>query len=314
MERAHGLDRDVIDQDGTFALARMTRHHRFNLGWRRPILLAGLAALLASPDRATSAPDVAVVAERLYAYLEAYEPRLSELVADEVFEQRTTYVTEYGIRHVAERRRLVSDFGFLRLPGGLAWAGQRSVRSVDDRPVAAVGRLDAMFAAAGADVLSLAKAIVDANARFNVGHARSVNVPTLPLDLLGRRRARAFTATTEGTARVSGRAATVLVLRERAPGSLVAYDGEQFARSDVRAWVGDDGAVLRADVTLRAPTGPGHHDVRVDFALNRTLETLVPIRLTETFEGEFSGNGTATYRNYRRFRTSGRLVPPQPPR
>lgn len=279
------------------------------------MLLAGLAALLASPGRATSAPDVSAVAERLHAYLEAYEPRLSELVADEIFEQRTTYVTQYGVRQVSTRRRLVSDIGFLRLPGGLAWLGQRSVRTVDHRAVGAdVGRLDAMFEAAGADVLGLAKAIADANARFNLGHARSVNVPTLPLDLLGRRRAGAFSVTTEGTARVSGRAATLLLLRERTPGGLVAYDAERFARADVRAWVGDDGAVLRADVTLHAPTGPGHHSVRVDFALNRTLEVLVPVRLREAFEGEFSGDGTATYRNYRRFRTAGRLVPPLPPR
>jgi hypothetical protein len=78
--------------------------------------------------------------------------------------------------------------------------------------------------------------------------------------------------------------------------------------------VGDDGAVLRAYVTLRAPTGRGHHDVRVHFAPNPSLDALVPVRLTEAFEGKFSGNGTATYRNFRRFRTTGRLVPPLPPR
>ncbi len=289
----------------------MTQRRR---GWRL-VALIGLGALLASPAAVTSAPEVQAVVERVHAYLDAYEPRLAELVADEIFEQRTTYVTEYGIRHVSQRRRLVSDVGFLRLPGGLAWLGQRQVRTLDDRPVGATaGRLDTLFAAAGPDVLALAKTVADGNARYNLGHARSVNVPTLPLELLERRHAGAFAVTIEGTARVGKRAATVLLLREHAPGALVAYEGEQFARAEVRAWIGDDGAVLRADVRLRAPAGSGHHDVRVDFALNGAVDVLVPIRLTEAFVGQFTGDGTATYRNYRRFRTTARVLPPPPPR
>jgi hypothetical protein len=54
-----------------------TEHHRLDLGWRPPTLLAGLAILLAVPDhvpslRAQAAPAVAAVVARLHAYLDAY--------------------------------------------------------------------------------------------------------------------------------------------------------------------------------------------------------------------------------------------------
>ena len=121
-----------------------TAHNRLDRGSLTPILIAGLAVLLAVSGRAQSAPDVAAVVAPLHAYLDIYEPLLSALVADEVFEQRMTYVTEYGIRHVSERRRLVSDIGVLRLPGGLA------ATTGSSRPPAAWchrgGRRDACFA------------------------------------------------------------------------------------------------------------------------------------------------------------------------
>jgi hypothetical protein len=274
-------------------------------------VLVVLAAQAVSRPAAQAVPDADEVVVRLHAYLDAYEPRLRELVADEAFEQRITYVTDYGIHHVLERRRLVSDMGFLRLPGGLAWLAQRSVRSVDNRPVnGKAARLESVFEGAGEDVLAVARKIADDNARFNLGHARSINVPTLPLDLLGRRHAPAFTASLEGRGRRGGRPVTILRFTEHPPGALVAHDGAQFSRADVRAWIADDGAVLRADVSLQPPDGRGRHELRVDFGPNRPLDLIVPLRLTETYAGDMSGDGVATYRNYRRFRTSARLVPP----
>lgn len=276
---------------------------------RRVLLLAVVVSCGAvAPAHAQS--DAAIV-ERMHAYIEAYEPKLSALVADEDFRQRTTSVTSYGVQQVTARRRLRSDVGFLRLPGGLEWLGQRSVRAVDDRPVASVEPLEKTYADAGARLLARARDIADANARFNLGHPRSLNLPTLPLDLLGRRRRGAFDVIVEGRASINGRPTTRVLFRERTPGAIVAHDDSGFVRVDVRAWLDADGALHRADVALFAPDGHGRHDIRVDFAQERNLGILVPVRLTESFRGRQSGNGVATYSRFRAFRTSGRLVPPR---
>lgn len=66
---------------------------------------------------------------------------------------------------------------------------------------------------------------------------------------------------------------------------------------------------LWADVSLDPP-GFGGHRIRVEFAPERTLGCLVPVRLTESYSGRLYGEGTATYRNYRKFQTAGRLLPP----
>lgn len=252
-------------------------------------------------------PDAAVLVERLHAYLEIYEPQLSALVADEAFDQ----VLRSG-RGPRTSRHLLSDFGFLRLPGGDAWLGQRSVRAIDG--VAVIDeprRLESRLAQTAApDLEGLARAIADDNARHNLGHARSMNVPTLALELVGRRHAELFTLVSGRAERVSGRPATRLFLRERHPGRLVAYDATRANRADVLLWVDETGAVLRSEVTLYPPRMPGAHVIRVEFAAHPTLGLWLPARLEERFNGKARGSGTATYTNYRRFQTSARLVPP----
>lgn len=286
----------------------------------RPVLpLVGswfcvIAIAAAVPSRVGETPptETDAVVARLYAYLDAYEPKLSELVADEDFRQRTTTVV--GGRSVVtlQRRRLQSDMGFLRLPGRLGWLAQRRVRTIDGSPLPdAAQRLETTYASAGTALLDRARAIADGNARHNLGHARSINVPTLPLELLGRQHRQDFTVAVEGQERVSDRDRVRLTFRERPPGSIVAYDDTRAARAEVRAWVApDDGALWRADVALDPPDGSGDHSIRVDFALDAKLRMLVPTRLQERVETRPPEDGTATYRNYRRFQTAGRIVPP----
>jgi hypothetical protein len=186
------------------------------------------------------------------------------------------------------------------------------VRTSDGRPVPDVARLDDALVSAGSAILARARATAEGNARFNLGHPRSLNVPTLPLELLSRRHAGAFDIAVEGDVRVSGRAVTRLAFRERPPGAIVAYDATRFLRARVRAWVAaDDGAVLRAEVELDPPGWSGSHRVEVHFAPDPRAGLIVPVRLTESFTGRERGDGVATYGNYRRFRTTGRVLPPR---
>jgi hypothetical protein len=62
----------------------------------------------------------------------------------------------------------------------------------------------------------------------------------------------------------------------------------------------------------RPPAPPGAHRtaMRVDFAVDKRLGLIVPVKMQESFlVGNGNGSGTATYRNFRRFATSGRVVP-----
>lgn len=288
-------------------MVMISRHLRRFGRWLTAILLAGVAALPAVPGRAQSEVDVAVIVARLHAYLEAYEPKLGALVADEVFAQRH----QYGPRF-ARLRQLESEIGFLRLPGGGPWLAQRSVQKIDGVAVPdAVAALAAMLAMTGDDRSQRARAIADGNARHNLGYPRTLNLPTLPLELLARRHESHASVSLEG--QTGGDTAT-LVVREREPGRIVLHDTNRFNRTTVRAWVRvDDGALLRADVSVYAPGGQTvPHRIRVDFRADATLAMLVPARLEEHYVSGGEGRGAATYRNYRVFQTSGRVVPPAP--
>ena len=57
------------------------------------------------------------------------------------------------------------------------------------------------------------------------------------------------------------------------------------------------------------PFTPPHH-LRVDYRDDPALGLLVPARLEERFTDDGEGIGDATYTNYRKFQTAGRILPP----
>lgn len=209
--------------------------------WAVGASISAVVSIVATPQAQAPAETSAVLVGRMHAYIDRYEPELSALVADEVFEQRHQFRPKF-----ARLRRLESDIGFLRLPGGGPWLAQRSVRAIDGVAVAdGGGALGAMLAMSGADRLVRARAIAEGNA------------------------------------------------------------------PQPRASPHDE----RADAAARArctPPGAGTvpHRIRVDFRADAALGMLVPDRLEERYVSDGEGRGTATYRNYRRFQTSGRVVPP----
>jgi hypothetical protein len=287
------------------------RHQR--LAWAGAVLALSVAGSLTSRGEQDIA--TATVADRLRAYLEEHEPSLSALVAEERFEQAITTANSEGTTQLRNRRVLVSEIGFLRLPDEQAWLGHRRVQSINGRPVRGdAPRLADLFTRVGADRLVAAKQIADENARHNLGHPRTTNVPTLPLDLLHPSHRSAYTVSMGRIDRRQGVGVARLEFREGAKGSVVAYDDRSFVRTLVTAWVEvDSGALQRAEVTLIPPVvARENHVVSVEFEMNAQLGVRVPVRLEERFWAGGSGEGKATYRNYRRFQTAARIVPPRP--
>lgn len=259
------------------------------------------AAQVARPDALAAVRD----------YLDAYEPKLSELVADETFAQELRRGPGRDRRQAT--RTLVADFGFMRLPGDHAWLGHRSLRTIDGTVVLPEARrLERLLGpAALAERDAIAVEIANENAAHNLGHARSMNVPTLGLELLGRRHATRFAVISQRADRINGARTTRIALQERHPGGIIAYNDTSFNRVDMVAWVAVGGEVLRTDVTLFPPGRRGTYSVRVDFARSAQFAVLVPVRLEErVVSGRDRTRGSAVYSNYRRFQTSGRLVPP----
>jgi len=284
-------------------------------------LLAVLVVSLAAYVPATRAQDldgvrqiVALdVARRLRTYLVEYEQRLGALVAEERFEQAITTVTESGTTQLPRRRVLVSELGFVRLPDDHAWLGHRRVQSIDGRPVRAdAPRLDDLFTETGADRLAAVRRIADENARHNLGHPRTTNVPTLPLDLLHPRHQAAYRVSMGSIDQRAGIRVARLEFAEGPKGALVAYDARSFVRTLVTAWVEvDSGALRHAEVTLIPPVAAReNHVVGVEFEPNAQMGMRVPVRLTERFWAGGTGEGKATYGKYRRFETAARIVKP----
>ncbi len=90
---------------------------------------------------ASQTPTPSDVRNRLDAYLSAYEPALSALVAREQMTQTieaepTAARLRFGRPTIVEQRKLESEVAFVQLPGDSGWMGIRVVRKVDGKTVA----------------------------------------------------------------------------------------------------------------------------------------------------------------------------------
>ena len=164
-------------------------------------LISATLVVAASPVAAQSAPTLEQLLDRMGAYLVEYESQLSSVVAEERFSQRVVYTRAYtdGVPETNdEQRRLESEIGFIRLPGGSAWLGFRDVRRINGREVARRAQSVAEVLASGTDVMTKARAIAEASAAHNLGTPRTTNVPTAELEIIHPRNFAAHQFETRG--------------------------------------------------------------------------------------------------------------------
>jgi hypothetical protein len=258
-------------------------------------------------------PALEVLLDRLGTYLVDYETKVVDLAADEQFEQWVKRRPGYVGATVA-RRKIQSTFFLIRLPDGRAWLGFRDVTRVDGNPVPARARSMAQALGEGTpDAFDEALAMMRENAKYNIGGVyRTINLPLQALEMLHPQYRHRFHFTLAGNARIGGRQATAIEFAEFARPTLVSdgFDGELLAH--VQAWVEPaSGAVLRTDLRFE---GAGawflkESLIRVDYAHDRRMQVLLPSMMEETYGLNIEVlHGRATYRNYRRFETSARLI------
>lgn len=273
-----------------------------------------IAIVVAAAFAGLQAPTADEVRDRLDAYLLAYEPQLSALVADEEMTQRTS--RQRGFTG-ATNRRIHSEVAFVALPGKAGWLGFRRVVKVNGKTVKDQGVPLAQLMAEGtSDDYDQARLLLADSAAHNLGAPRTINLPNLPLELLHPRNRHRFAHEVFGREKIRGIPTVVLRLDEIARPSLIQQAGAGDMKTAVWAWVEPaTGRLLRAQVTardVRIGMPPFDAKIRVDFKDAAALGLLVPAEMEETFfVGRSSqGAGTAKYTNYRKFQTSARIVPP----
>jgi hypothetical protein len=266
---------------------------------------------------AAQSPPVEVLVDRLGAYLLDYETKVFELAADEEYDQWIKRRSGYGGATV-QKRKLKSTYFLVRLPDGQAWYGFRDVTSVDGRAVSAPAQPMAQLL--GERTISAydeALALTRENAKYNIGDVyRTINIPLQTLELLHPQYRMRFQFGVAGRERVRGQEAAVISFNERAAPSLIddGFGGDLLAQG--RVWVEPvTGAVLRTELRFSGFSAPFLKDalIRVDYQRDSRLQVLVPLEMEETYGLDIEVlHGRASYRNYRRFETGGRLVtPPQ---
>ena len=270
-------------------------------------------------------PSLRDVLARLDSYLQQYEETLASVVAEERYVQTlTTYDgprNPDGTQMVAPgvmlpaagrlTRVLLSDYALARSPGGHTWTGFRDTYEVDGKPVRdREARLVALLSTGSVDSSEQALRISRENARFNLGEpllTRTINVPTLALDLIHPRNRSRLSVRRRGGAVVNGTGTWVLAYEERDRPTVVRTP--EGRDRPVRGTVHVDpvtGEILQTVMAWDEPQG----SITVDYGFDANVNALVPMTMNEEYRrpARFTITGRATYTNYRRFQTSGRLV------
>ncbi len=280
-------------------------------------LAAVVTAVAQSPAEGPSA-----LANQLRAYLTAYEVSLGEVVATERMTQRSgPHILSDGETSTSGAPRVLeSDVAFVALPGGAGWLGYRDVLRRNGRALRRTGPpLSALLAVDRTESQDRARALLIASAAHNLGAPRTINLPTLPLEFLHARNMHRLTLTAatpqpEGQGECRGHR---LEFRETSLPTLIQRPQGGDMPSRVIAWVEPGtGRLCKGEVRTR-DAGGGDASVeavvRVEFEPDAAVGLTVPKRMEEEFFVPPLGRGTgeASYSNYRRFRTSGRVVPPR---
>ena len=243
------------------------------------------------------------VSARVDRYLSAYANELANVVAEETYRQRAL-----GAPGLPLIRILRSDYAITFVNG--EGFGYRDTFEVDGQPVRGRDqRLQRMLESGGRQQ---AKQITELNARYNLANerfARSVNVPTMALELLQPKYRNRFNVRRIGSASLGDRLGWVLEFRERARPTIIRTPKGKNQPSRIEALVDpDSGEIRRTTISWENTTG----SIVVEYGPAEGISVLVPITMLERFTITVGDevNSDATYTNYRTFQTSGRLIEP----
>ncbi len=269
-----------------------------------PFRVVPATAMSAVPVAPAAVVDPLLAQAR--AYVAWYIPALASVVAEERYEQIL------GTRSGGSRaRRLVSDFLLVQAPNVDGWLPFRDVIEVDGRPVRQRNdRLLKLFTETPASAVARAEEIVAESARYNLGAARTINVPTLALLYLRPGYPYPADFQRAGREKVGDVETVVLKFSETAEPTLIKDRSGRDLPADVEFAIDPaTGRVLRTRLLTERPgtgsTGRVSGEIVVTYRFDGRLGLFVPSEMREQYEqGTLLLRGTARYSHFRQFRVA----------
>jgi hypothetical protein len=246
------------------------------------------------------------VVARLDGYLQGYEERLANVVAEEAYRQWV----EQGptTRRSTTSRMLRSDYVLTPTPERDRWVGYRDTFEVDGVPVR--DREERLQRLLSSGAVGQAARIAEQNARFNLGEGlitRNINIPTFALEMMHPRMRDRFRVRRTGADVVDGRPGWLIEFREQ---KLLTYvrtpeGGDQASRVVALVDMRTD-EVLQTVLTWERVKG----SITVSYGHAPGIPVPVPIRMVERYVTRTGAlvAGEATYANFRQFETSARII------
>ncbi|HJR58199.1 MAG TPA: hypothetical protein VJ813_02325 [Vicinamibacterales bacterium] len=285
-----------------------------------PLLTLAVFAALAHGAGATDSPQD--VLKRAGAYVQDYHGRLSTVIAEEHYVQRTSAPLRAGsgtsslagANDEDQRRTLRAEFMLIRgVAGEDAWFAFRDVFEVDGRVVSSQrGRLEAWLAESRYGFMPRARALALEQARFNIGDlVRTINVPTLVLEFLVPENQKRFRFRATAATVIDGAPVTVFSYEERDRPTLIRTPQGKHVVARGAVWIESaTGRVLRTELrTGERERDQARSNITVTYVFEPRLQLLVPASMEEhylTRTGEIAC--TAKYSNFRRFETAARII------
>ncbi|HUF24033.1 MAG TPA: hypothetical protein VMN81_07905 [Vicinamibacterales bacterium] len=273
-------------------------------------LAAILCALLTIDAASVAQQPASRLEDRLRDYIARFEQEAAALVAEERYVQRLDVLGQTPAE-AARTRELRSDYVLVKPADTEPWLGYRDIFEVDGVPVRERdARVVHILSTTAPDSLARAAAFAREGSRFNLGPERTINTPTLPMQLLARASARRFRLRAPRGWQRQERA--VLTFSESSRPTIVRTpEGSGVESRGTMTVRVRDGAILAADLRFHFQgtrrSGP-EAVLHVEYGDVPGVAVPVPLRMTEELPMPTGrASGVATYTNYRRFQTSARI-------
>jgi hypothetical protein len=278
------------------------------LVWAGLVWAAGVGDIAITATQTPTRVDVSAraVVSALSRYVAAYQQQFALLVADEEYTQELHTVDG------ATRTRLMRGELFLTyLEADGAWTAVHDFSEVDG--MALDDREDLRSLLGAGSMTSIARRLVDRNARFNLGSVtRNFNEPTLALQVANARRVSSFRFSVEAVDRSDPAGPVVtLTFRERDRPTLVrSARGEPIYARGSLVVEAASGRVRQTHIIF--DDAPVLAELQTAYAAEPRLGLWVPSTWTERYSrseglGREIVTGRSTYSNYRRFEVTGRI-------
>ena len=292
----------------------------------------------------TAARTINEAMARVARYVVDYGEQVSLVIAVERYSQ--WFLSPNFARPLT--RQLMSEFAFVRVQEddwlGFRDVFEVDGKRVSDRQ----GRLEKLLRDRSPSTLDQGRRIADESARYNLGAIqRNFNVPTTALFFLHPKSQRRFTYRKDGEEQIEGVSAWRVKYEEQGRPTIIRTRAGKDMPVRGTVWLDPiDGRVVKTHMELTASTTTrgelikeplqslGDHvpsmalipsriesqaSITVIYKRNGRLGMLLPAEMRETYEGPWVGGTTnqealtkvnchATYSDFKRFETSGRVV------